>query len=831
MLILKDIKKDYGKDENVVNALRGISLNFRESEFVSILGQSGCGKTTLLNIIGGLDKYTSGDLIINGKSTKEYKDKDWDYYRNSTIGFVFQTYNLIPHLNVLENVEIALTLTGISKHERKERATAVLVELGLGDQLKKRPNQLSGGQMQRVAIARALVNNPKIILADEPTGALDTETSVQIMEILKEISKDRLIIMVTHNPILADNYSTRIIKLIDGKLVSDSLSYDAKQEVILEKIKTSKKERHFTSMNFLAAIKLSFKNLIIKKGRTFMTSFAGSIGIIGVALVLAISNGFTGYVNKMQSDTLSGYPISIGTVSANMSSITDMMSQGGFTVAIEPPSDDKLQIVDSSAMLASLSNYNFLSPDFVEYIKDYGEKDSVKSESNRTTNDIQYSYAAPLNIFTKQNNEVKKINTSITTNPLTGATSSSFFEGLGNEDFVKSQYDVVYGDYPSSKNDLALVVSENNLIDITALETLGFDYSYVDGRYESIDLSTIIGENGKEFRLVTNNDYYTANIVEDAITSFTENQNYETMYENENNISLKISGVLRVKSTAAIELYSNGLMYLPRLTTYFNEQSQASQIVTAQRANATTFYKPFKISIGGYRTFSFDSMFHFKTFVKENYKTDLEVEQIIEYSLQTLGASSIPTSINIYPKTFDAKDEICAYIDAWNESEKGENNKIAYTDATSLLSSTLGELIDIISYVLIAFASISLVVSSIMIGIITYVSVIERTKEIGVLRSIGARKKDISRVFNAETILIGLTAGLLGVAISYALCPLINAIIHSLAGQSILANFAILNPLHAATLIAISMVLTLISGLFPSRIAAKKDPVVALRTE
>ena len=843
MLILKDIKKDYGSNDNIVKALKGVSMSFRDSEFVSILGQSGCGKTTLLNIIGGLDKYTSGDLIIDGISTKEYKDKDWDYYRNSTIGFVFQSYNLIPHLNILENVEIALTLTGISPKERKERAKEVLIQMGLESELKKRPNQLSGGQMQRVAIARALVNNPKIILADEPTGALDSETSVQIMDILKEISKDRLIIMVTHNPNLAEKYSTRIINLMDGEVVSDSNPFTPTEEEIttsgekvqelkrLEREKSKKKNK--TSMSFLTAIKLSFKNLITKKGRTFMTSFAGSIGIIGVALVLAISNGFTGYINKLQSDTLSGYPISIGLVSADMDSVSQMMTDGGVKVDAGELTDTQLGVVDTTTIMADFSNYNFISPDYIDYIKEFEEQDNKRKEADKLTNEIQFSYSSALNVVTKkEDGNYVKVKNTLTTNPLTGATNSLFFEGLSNKDFVLDQYEIIYGDYPQNKNEVILVVPQSNIMPLNTLLNLGFDLSQKDdGKYNPIDFNKIVGENGKIYKVVTHDDYYIANKTGDVVTSFTESSDYAKMYNSQNSIELKVSGIMRLKETSTLELYDSGIMYLPELTTHFSEISQQAEIVKEQRKNTSKFYVPFKVTMTGINIPAFEYTIMLKNFIKQNYDVELTNEQLIEYGLQALGASSIPNCINIYPKTFDAKDKICAYLDAWNTSEKGKLNEVTYTDATNMLSSTMGQMIDIISYVLVAFASISLVVSSIMIGIITYVSVIERTKEIGVLRAIGARKKDISRVFNAETILIGFTAGLIGVAISYALCPAINAIIHSLAGETILANFAVLNPLHALALIIISMVLTLISGLFPSSIAAKKDPVVALRTE
>ena len=850
MIQIKNIVKNYTSGDMVVKALKGISINFRENEFVSILGQSGCGKTTLLNVLGGLDKYDEGNIKINGKSTKDFKDKDWDAYRNHYIGFIFQSYNLIPHLTVLENVEIALSIAGISKKEKREKSLNALKKVGLIEQIKKRPNQLSGGQMQRVAIARAIVNNPKIILADEPTGALDSETSVQIMDILKEIAKEHLIIMVTHNQELAKTYSTRIISLLDGKIIGDTNPYSPDEKLIAkepqQKVEKGKKvKKAKTSMGFFTAIHLSFKNLLTKKGRTFMTSFAGSIGIIGIALILAVSNGFTGYINKIQSDTLSGYPITISTFTVDINSIQDAIS--GATQNTEETTEinpNEIQISDPLITdYAKFAKYNYISSEFVEYIKQFEEKDSERNEMNKALNQIQYSYSSPLNILTINNGEVVQVNTSVQTNPLLGSDSSAFYEGLANDEFVKSQYDVVYGTYPQNMNEVALVISDNNSITKSVATALGLDVTMNDkGQYNTIKFEDIAGQNGKEFKVILHDDYYTPVYDGETIKEFKElnlldsslnSQDKMDIYNNPNNVTLKISGILRIKEDTPIEVYSSGIVYSPKLTEHLKEINQNSKIVEETKKTGN-FFKEYVINIS---VGSVNNSYNCKNYqeaivlVKQLFNYDLTKEQAIEYGLQNLGCSTIPTSIKIFPKNFEGKDEITEYINDWNNSSQNENNQIIITDATKFLSDTMGQMVNIISYVLIAFAGISLVVSSIMISIITYVSVIERTKEIGVLRSIGARKKDITRVFNAETLLIGLCSGLLGVFVSWILTFPISAIIIAVAGGAITTQMAVLPPVGAVILVLISVLLTLTAGFIPAKIASKKDPVKALRTE
>lgn len=859
MLELRNIVKIYGQNDNKVKALKGVSLNFRQNELVSILGPSGCGKTTLLNIIGGLDKYTSGDLIINGKSTKKYKDSDWDTYRNKSIGFVFQNYNLIPHLSVLGNVELALTLSGISSAKRKEKAIVALQAVGLNDQIKKRPNQLSGGQMQRVAIARAIVNNPDIILADEPTGALDSVTSLQILDILKKLSKERLVIMVTHNKELAKKYSSRIIELLDGEITKDNNAYDGKDKLNnshktdilqtsdndLEKSITTKNKtkKEKSSMSFFTAFMLSLKNLFTKKTRTILTSFAGSIGIVGVALVLAVSNGFTGYINKMQSDTLSGYPISVSTVTANMEAVTSAMRDGGISNDNENyPDDDKLHIESTTANLAQLGNYTYISPEFLEYVENYAEEDEKKSAEDKTLNELKISYASSLNVVSKRFDTYSFVDTSLSSSAIGASTSGIFYEGLGNENFISSQYDVIYGEYPTSFDEVALIVSSTNSISKEKLDKLGIEYSSINGVIQDVDFSTIVSSEtytGKTFKVVYNDDFYVPNNYEN-ITSFSkiidtmptleEKQlGIKDMFDSTSGITLKITGVLRVNPDSPLSIYSEGIVYTPELTQAFRENSLNSLIVTTQKNTTDKFFNPYKLKISELgMDFTFNTPVELQQFAYTSFGASLNIDAVLEYNLQQYGASTIPNSINFYPTRFEAKDSIVKYLQTWNSNPENENNKIYYADATSFLSNTLGQLVNIISYVLIAFASISLVVSSIMIGIITYVSVVERTKEIGVLRSLGARKKDIRRVFNAETLIIGLSAGLIGVLLSLLLTIPINIVIKSLASIS---NIAILNGWHAMALILISMGLTLISGLIPAQLASKKDPVVALRTE
>ena len=834
MIQIKDITKTYQAGDTKVEALKGVSINFRENEFVSILGQSGCGKTTLLNVIGGLDKYDSGDIIINGKSTKQFKDKDWDAYRNHHIGFVFQSYNLIPHLNVLENVEMSLTIGGVSKKQKREMATNALIKVGLKEQLKKKPNQLSGGQMQRVAIARAIVNNPKIILADEPTGALDSETSVQIMDLLKEIAGDHLIIMVTHNKEIADKYSTRIINLLDGEVVGDTNPYqnpqiEEKEENEQKEIKNNKKtSKNKSAMGFFTAFMLSLKNLISKKGRTFMTSFAGSIGIIGIALVLAVSNGFSGYISDLQSNALSGYPIAISTITVNMDAITQGSMQDKEKMQ-EFPTEQKVYSYSMATSLAKYSQYNFLSPQFLQYMKDFEQKDLQKSESERVLNDIEYSYASAIPVFTQNpNGEIIKVDTELSNSVLGGDQNGYFAEGLKNDEFVKSKYDILAGEYPTDKTQLALVVDSYNRISSTILTSLGIlDISKTEFSFQEVI--------GKEYKVFLNDAYY-----DNEFKPITDASTIQTLYnsDSDNVITCKISCILRINKEAPTTLYSTGIRYSNQLTGYVNSANRQSQIVQAQLNEREKFIVPFSFGVSELgTTFTFNYIDHtnpllsLKKFAKSNYNVDLTVEELQEYGLQMLSASTIPVSIKMYPRNFNAKDKLIKYIEAWNNTEQGKTNKIMYSDQTAFLTSTLGELVNIISYVLIAFAAISLVVSSIMISIITYVSVIERTKEIGVLRSIGARKKDISRVFNAETLIIGLLSGSIGVFVTFILTFPISAIIKAVAGDAITTNIAILAPQSAFILIAVSVILTVIAGFIPAKMASKKDPVKALRTE
>lgn len=767
MLQLIGIKKDYMLAGKPFPALKGVNLEFKENEFVSILGPSGCGKTTLLNIIGGLDRYTNGDLLIEGKTTKNFKDQDWDAYRNATIGFVFQTYNLISHLSVLDNVEMSLRLAGVSSKERKERAKKVLVEVGLEDHLYKRPNQLSGGQMQRVAIARALVNNPKILLADEPTGALDSETSKQIMKLIQKISKNRLVIMVTHNAEIANLYSDRTIHLLDGLVTDDSRPTDLKKEERVEKLINQR-----TSMSYGTAIKTSFKNLLTKKGRTIITAIAGSIGIIGIALVLGISNGMTQYTSRLQSDTLAGFPITID----------QTVVRFGPPEEVTNPRPD-LEFIDEDVFYSynresSLTQHkNLITSEFMEYL---GGMDVS------LYNSISYARGINLNLVNQSDNGAYiRVQTSSSGNPFFGG-SSYFNELPNNQVFIKSQYDVIFGEFASTYDEVVLIVDERNRINVSLLENLGIS---IEDEYTS---SSLIG---RTFKVVLNNTYY-----QDVSGVFIPTADYETMYNDSASITLTISGILRVKEDASTEILSTGIGYTTFLTDYLLEVEKNSFVVIAQKANPNM-----------------------------NVLTGLPFNQIITYEqvMRSIGGDDTPVGIQIYPVSFDYKDEIKKYIDAYNVG-KAEVDQIIYTDLAESISSTIQGLINTITIILSAFASISLVVSSVMIGIITYVSVVERTKEIGIMRSLGARKKDISRIFNAETLLIGFTAGLIGIFIAYILIIPINVIVERFIDET---GFASLLVIHALLLVVLSTGLTLIAGLFPSRIASNKDPVVALRTE
>lgn len=785
MLQLKNIKKRYELIENNVEALKGVTFNFRKSEFVSILGPSGCGKTTLLNIIGGLDRYTEGDLIINGVSTKEYKDKDWDFYRNNTIGFVFQNYNLIMHQSVLKNVELALTLSGVSKLERRKRAIEALEKVGLHDHLLKKPSQLSGGQMQRVAIARALVNNPTVILADEPTGALDSETSRQIMDLMEEISKDRLIIMVTHNAELADEYSNRIIRLLDGQVVSDSNPYSdeelekdlAKQsefEVDATEDNTKKKDKkNKTSMSFWTALNLSFDNLKTKKARTILTSFAGSIGIIGIALVLAISTGFQGYINNMQEDTMSSYPISITESTFDFNQLMDMSRQEEVS-----GTDTEFAV---NGVVASLSNTRVSNKITQEYIDEVIEP--LRSEE--FVNDILLDYPINLNVYNKRNIGGQDRFVRAYTNY---ASTNLWSQMFNNVDVLNEQYELL-GDsvIPNSADEIAVVVDSKNRISDMTLLALGMNTQGVT----SVNIDTLLG---MELKLLSNNDIYTFNT-----DRFVPNLVNQSIYDN--GTTLKITAVLKAKSEMDMTSIMGGVYYHNSLIENVITSATSSDIVEWQLSNPTI--DPF-------------------TGVAYNQE---DAEELKNDTLKSLNYLSTPSEIRIYAVDFAGKKSVTEILDAYNR-DKDDADKIQYSDSMAFMLDTMTTVVDTISYVLIAFISISLIVSSIMIGIITYISVLERTKEIGILRSIGARKKDISRVFNAETLIVGFISGFLGVFITLLLSVPINIIVSGLTGISTIANLSIVS---AVILITISMVLTLIAGLIPARIATKKDPVEALR--
>ncbi len=773
MLELKNIVKNYYVGSEEVPALKGIDLKFRKNEFVSILGPSGCGKTTMLNLIGGLDQYTSGDLLINGTSTKEFKDKDWDSYRNSTIGFVFQNYNLISHLSILNNVEMALSLSGVSASERKERSIKALEEVGLIDHIYKRPNQLSGGQMQRVAIARALVNEPKILLCDEPTGALDTKTSVQIMKLIQEISKDKLVIMVTHNPKIANEYSSRIINLLDGEVLDDS--NPVKDNELSKDGFTPIK----TAMSYFSAFKTSLQNLFTKKWRTVITAVAGSIGIIGIALVLGISTGMTGYVDELESDTLSGFPITISE-QAQASTVGPGNGDGG-SILDTSVSDDAFTnenvVYSYNESEETTIHTNLFTDDFISYLEEMDDS---------YYNTITYSSGVDINVITSTyTNDYSLVEVETSNQGIFSNSTSAFNEIPNNEEFILSQYDVLAGSYLSTYNEVVLIVDDENNVDVEILEALGYE---IQDEYVFEDFL------GKEFSVVTNNSFYV-----ESNGIYLENTNYEEVYNSEDSVIVTVVGVLRVTEEATSELLSVGIGYSEALTTYVLNENSISDVVITQEVsevnvlNGMAFY---------------------------DYLTKEDV-------MISLGGDDTPVGISIYPVGFEEKEAIKAYIDEYNETVEDEY-VIIYTDVAEMISSAMTGLIDTITIILTAFAGISLVVSSIMIGIITYVSVIERTKEIGIMRSLGARKKDIRRIFTAETIIIGLTSGLLGILAYLGLQGPVNMIIGDLLA---IDNFATLPFDYMVYLIVLSSALTFIAGTIPSNIAAKKDPVIALRTE
>ena len=815
MLSLRKIVKNYVTGDEVVHALKGVDIDFRKSEFVSILGPSGCGKTTLLNIVGGLDKYTDGDLVINGKSTKDFDDRDWDTYRNHTVGFVFQSYNLIPHQTVLENVELALTLSGVSKKERKERAAKALEQVGLKDQIKKRPNQLSGGQMQRVAIARALVNDPDIILADEPTGALDTETSVQIMNILKNISNDKLIIMVTHNPELAESYSNRIIRLVDGEVKDDSNPYKddgtEKYELYDESMKTS--------MSFTTALSLSLKNLFTKKARTILTSFAGSIGIIGIATILSMSSGFENYIAKVEEDTLSTYPVTITETNMDYSAALSSMM---ISEPVENPEENTIYVNNVMSEVMKAVNEGIHTNDLKGF-KAHVEENKEEWDKHAI---VQYNYGVDINVYTVEKENDKVIDaekivpfeldaTTMKMMQEAGVDASSVImmmnsmpgwsEMINNQNLLESQYDIV-GEWPDSPNEVVVVVDKNNTINDFTLCSLGLE-NFLDILMNSVSENpkpytyTFDEILNKTYHIVPSSAYYQDLLGLGIYTKDNSIANIKDNIKENKTVEVKVSGIVKQKENATAASINGVIGYTHALVEELVNLSNNSDVVKAQRENENI-----------------------------NVLTGLPFEctKTMETNLTRFGQRDLskPSSINIYPKSFEDKDKIEELIGEYNLG-KEEENQITYTDYIGLMMSSVSTIINAISYVLIGFVSISLVVSSIMIGIITYISVLERTKEIGVLRAIGASKKDISRVFNAEAFLVGLVSGILGIVITLGIDAIINIILYALVGLQI----AKLPVLGAFILIGISVALSLIAGLIPSGFAAKRDPVIALRSE
>ncbi len=990
MLSLKNIIKEYPAGDGVVEALAGVSLDFRKSEFVSILGPSGCGKTTLLNIIGGLDRYTRGDLVIRGKSTKEYKDRDWDNYRNHSVGFVFQSYNLIPHQSALSNVELALTLSGVSKAERRKRAVKALERVGLADQLSKKPAQMSGGQAQRVAIARALVNDPEIILADEPTGALDSETSVQVMEILKEISADRLIVMVTHNPELAEKYSTRIIRLMDGKVTDDSAPFREEEEETKETYAAHRKP----SMSFFTALGLSLNNLMTKKARTFLTSFAGSIGIIGIALIMAISQGVDAYINRVQEDTLSSYPIQIQAESVDMSAMISTMM--GLRENQENPSHEKDAVYSSPVMYELMNSLNSMETtknnlkDFKTYLE------SKKEVTDLYTSAIEYSYDLDFNIYTKDpqgkivRSDVLQMMMELYGGSMDMMGSSGMMSGVASESLaafevweqmlpgredkngkaelvnplLKEQYELVSGNWPQSENELVLIVNKNNEVSdfvlyalgLKSLEEMKADLETV-AKGEQLDVKenrwTYDYLKSKKFKLALSADLFSYNPSSQTYTDLSATEaGLNLIYNGENTITLKISGIVAPNEDATSSMLTGSIGYTAALTDKIMAMTADRKIISDQMADKTVDVitgLPFKDSVTELEdaekmqkareyvaalneaekaalyvellsiipqdlldqqiaaTFANNTREALEAMIVDAYvaQTGTEDRSAVEEAIRSMSeedfASAVtqmvtqmasssyaqtiqaqlgalpqnqlaamldahpfadsqllyvyeqkvpspvsdstyeenlellgyvdpesPSSVRIYSSTFDHKDQIAELIREYNQSA-AEEDVISYTDYVALMMSGISTIINAISYVLMAFVSVSLVVSSIMIGIITYISVLERTKEIGILRAIGASKRDISGVFNAETFLVGLCAGVIGIGTTLLLLIPINAVIHAVTDIEILNAFL---PWEAAViLVALSMVLTIIAGFFPSKIAAKKDPVLALHAE
>ncbi|WEV70847.1 ATP-binding cassette domain-containing protein [Lactobacillus sp. ESL0785] len=775
MLQLKNLRKSYHVGDTITHALNDVSISFRDQEFVAILGPSGSGKTTMLNVIGGLDRYDSGDLIINGKSTKNFKETDWDAYRNNSVGFVFQNYNLISHLSIIANVELGMNLSGVAAAERHKRAIDALTEVGLKEHLNKRPNQLSGGQMQRVAIARALANNPDILLCDEPTGALDTETSEQIMQLIKRVSKDRLVIMVTHNPELAKEYASRIVNFQDGKILNDSAPYNPKDKQDAFKLKRTK-------MSYWNAIKLSFTNIMTKKGRTTLTAFASSIGIISIAVVLSLSNGFQKQIDSTMSKALAKYPVSISQTATNETSTKDDDSDKNVK--------NRGYITAKESELQSSTHQNKITPKYIDYIKrinpDYA-------------NNISYQRGVNLNLLAKDGNKVKQVKfsasaTSGQETALEKAQQSSGFGSAvfpttlksGKTSFLKDNYQLLNGTWPKKATDLILVTNNRNTININVFKNLGYKIKTGD----KLSFKQLIG---KKYKVINNDDYY-----QELPTGMFVPQKADTAMYNNSKTTLLIVGIIRPKNKNSLSLLSPGITYSDQLTQNIIKANQNSAIVKAQKKSS------------------------------QNVMTGQNMNSTEKKQLmQTIGGSTLPMGIMIYPNNFDSKDKVLDYLDKWNKG-KNKKDKIIYTDMSSAVTSMTGGLLNGITTVLVAFAAISLVTSMIMIGILTYTSVLERTKEIGVLKALGARKKDITRVFDAETFILGIFSGVLGVVIAYLLTFPINSILYNLTD---LSNIAQLDPIHALILIVISTILTLLGGHLPARMAAKKDAAIALRSE
>ncbi len=915
MLILKDIVKDYQAGDTAVKALRKIDINFRENEFVSILGPSGCGKTTLLNIIGGLDRYTSGDLIINGKSTKTFKDGDWDTYRNHSIGFVFQSYNLIPHQSVLANVELALTLSGVSKKERRERAIAALEQVGLKDHIHKKPNQMSGGQMQRVAIARALINNPDILLADEPTGALDSETSVQVMEILKEISKDKLIIMVTHNPELAEQYSNRIIRFMDGRVIGDTNPFEPEQKDYFNekrKAEEEKKKGKKPSMSFKTAFGLSLRNLATKKGRTFLTAFAGSIGIIGIALVIALSTGIQNFVDNVQTDTLMAFPLSVENESVDIESVMNSMTGMTNLKNLDHDRED----VYVNGMIAEIVNtfINKATSNNLRTFKKYIEDN--QKEFDELCNDIQYIYDTPLNVYRVDTAEYIQVSPNTVIDEISGsAESTDMFESftgtsltiwdelIGDGEEILENYNLVYGRLPENKNEVLVILDVNNEVNEFVLHGIGLkDQSkFMEEVMGSLGTGSTMDDDLQEkytyeeickikYKLVLNYQYMVKNEKTGLWEDKSSNKAFKKKVIDEQGLDISIVGVIRPQDDNLIAVGTGGIGYTSDLMNYALQQTLNSQVVQEQLSSpdkdvltGLDFVKlsvndfdladidlndidikyldlgPFMSLVDGIdisqidisninlsSTIGFGSMSELQKKLVEGFLTDEQVialkqayidtvtsKRSYDNTMEILGYQSAeaPKAIYFYPKSFEAKDKLKEMFTYYNEQVTADNHpeySIQPTDAVGALLSTVTMIIDIVTYVLVVFVAISLVVSSIMIGIITYISVLERTKEIGILRAIGASKKDVSGVFNAETFTIGLAAGVLGIVTTLLLEIPINILLKYFTGTEAAASL----PFSAAAaLILISVFLTFIAGLVPSRMAANKDPVEALRTE